>query len=407
MNRQMPRARRLRMHVRALAGAVAVAVLLASARPAMAETLTVEAQGVGATRQEAVAAGLVSALEQVTGVRLEAARRAQQSLSSVIDEGSARTTVSEGFQQEIRQASGGVVRSYQIHAVEEEGRGFLARLTVSVERFAAPGLPTQDRRRLVTMPPQNLAGAQPADVAALRDAITSYFVQTRRFAVLDRENEAAYRSEMALLRSADVPLAETVRIGQMLGADYMLLTKLRRLESFSNERTLPVTGERVVNAGTAIVLDFSILDVATRQIKWAGQAGVEAQGDVAAALAAGAAALGEKVTSGIFPLRVLQVTAGRYVTINQGGDTVRVGQTYTANFLGDEMFDPYTKEPLGRAETHVATIRVMRVDPKLSYGELIAGALPDGADLILRAEAPRSAAQSRPAPPPSPSKPRW
>lgn len=72
------------------------------------------------------------------------------------------------------------------------------------------------------------------------------------------------------------------------------------------------------------------------------------------AIRSAADAIGEKVISGIFPLRVIQVTAGTSVVINQGGDTVKVGDVYLANMLGDMMIDPYTKEPLGRAENPVS-----------------------------------------------------
>ena len=71
--------------------------------------------------------------------------------------------------------------------------------------------------------------------------------------------------------------------------------------------------------------------------------------------------------------------------INQGGDTLKVGQDFIANMVGEPVIDPYTKEPLGRAEIPIGTVRISRVDPKLSYGELVSGTLPEGdVEIILR-----------------------
>jgi hypothetical protein len=111
----------------------------------------------------------------------------------------------------------------------------------------------------------------------------------------------------------------------------------------------------------------------------------EVTGDREAAVRAAAAKIDEKVVNAIFPLRVIKIISPSDLVINQGGDTVKVGQRFLANRLGEPTTDPYTKEPLGRAEIPIGTVRISRVDPKLSYGELVSGTLPEGdADIILR-----------------------
>ena len=365
------------------------ALLLASATaiaPAHSETVVVEAQGDGSSRGNAISSALIAAVEQVSGLKIEANSSLRRELSSISNGRERASDLEEKQQVEVLRRTGGIVKSYEVVSVEKVGDGgFIALLHVSIERYSTPGLPTQDRRRIAVASPANLASADPAQLALMRDALNSYLVQTRRFAVVDRENETAYRKEIDLLKSADVPVAETVRIGQVIGADYILLSKVRQLEATSREVVLPITGERVTRNSAKLSSDFIIIEIASRQIKWSGQVVAEVMGDREAAVRAAAAEIGEKVVSAIFPLRVIQIIGRSSLVINQGGDTLKVGQDFLANMLAEPVIDPYTKEPLGRAEIPIGTVRISRVDPKLSYGELVSGTLPEGnMEIILR-----------------------
>lgn len=359
---------------------------MAAIAPACSETVVVEAQGNGSSRSNAVSSALIAAVEQVSGLKIEANSILRQELSSSANGLERAFDLTEKHQIEVLRQTGGIVKSYEVISVEDTGGGsFNALLRVSIERYSTPGLPTEDRRRIVVALPANLASADPAQLAVMRDALNSYLVQTRRFAVVDRESDTAYRQEIDLLKSADVPLAETVRIGQVIGADYVLLSKVRQLEATSHEQVLPITGTKVTRNSAKLSSDFIVIEIASRQIKWSGQVGAEVAGDREAVVRAAAAEIGEKVVNAIFPLRVIQIVDRRTFVINQGGDTIKVGQSFLANMLGEPTTDPYTKEPLGRAEIPIGTVRISRVDPKLSYGELVSGTLPEGdGDIILR-----------------------
>jgi hypothetical protein len=354
--------------------------------PARSETVVVEARGNGSSRSNAISSALIAGVEQVSGLKIETDSILRQELSS-ISNGNGRTVdLTETNQIEVFRQTGGIVKSYDVISVENVGDGsFDALLRVSIQRYSTPGLPTQERRRIVIALPANLASADPTRLALMRDALDSYLVQTRRFAVVDRENDTAYRKEIDLLKSADVPLTETVRIGQMIGADYILLSKVRQLEATSREQILPITGARVTRSSAKLSSDFIVIETASRQVKWSGHVVAEVAGDREAVIRAAAAEIGEKVVNAIFPLRVIQIVGRRTFVINQGGDTIKIGQGFLANMLGDPTTDPYTKEPLGRPEIPIGTVRISRVDPKLSYGELVSGTLPDGdVDIILR-----------------------
>jgi hypothetical protein len=261
-----------------------------------------------------------------------------------------------------------------------------ATLAVTIERYASPGLPTQDRRRIYAIPPIDLTRKSAESVVFFKDKLTAYLVQSRRFAVVDRENDQVFQKEMAVLRSADVPLSETVRIGQVIGADYIVIPKLRKLEQRDTRTLTPVTNETIIKRTAVMTLDYTLVDVATRQIKWTGSFDKQKVGSLEEIVLQSANDIGESILNSIFPLRVVQITEQGIVVINQGGDTLRAGQRLGMFRLGEEMIDPYTKEPIGRLETPVAQISVERVDPKMSYAKVMSGDARVDGDYILRKE---------------------
>jgi hypothetical protein len=109
--------------------------------------------------------------------------------------------------------------------------------------------------------------------------------------------------------------------------------------------------------------------------------------------------LGRQVTQSIYPLRLIAMTNPEELIINQGGVTVQQGERFRAMLLGEEMFDPHTRESLGRVERETGVIEVFRVDDRLSYARLVGGTLPPaGADVVLRVAPPAPPPPPRPAP---------
>lgn len=378
-----------------LVAAVTILAVLGLSGSATAETVTVTAQGSGANRAEAISAALVAAIEQVTGVKMQSDRQVSQTYLSVIDDQQEKASISESFQQNIKQSSGGIIKSYDIISVEPQQGAQIANLSVTIERYAPPGLPTQDRRRIYTVMPIDLSRKAGSNAALLMDKLNAYLVQSRRFAVLDRGNLGVYEKELNLLKSDQVPLAETVRIGQVIGADYIVVPKIRTFEQTETVETVQLTGQKIVRVTSLLNIDYVLVDVATRQIRWTGKVEKKQPAGLDALLAEAIDDLGESILNSIYPLRVIQVLDGGMVVINQGGETLKVNQALTAMQLGEQIIDPYTKEPLGQTETPVAEILVDRVDPKLSYGRIVSGKVSVSDDYILRKSRTAAAAQTK------------
>lgn len=68
----------------------------------------------------------------------------------------------------------------------------------------------------------------------------------------------------------------------------------------------------------------------------------------------------------IFPARVIDVIDQFKVVINRGAADVRKGQRFLIYAVGKELFDPETKESLGRLELVRGTGAVTHVQEKLA-----------------------------------------
>jgi curli biogenesis system outer membrane secretion channel CsgG len=374
---------------------LAAALWAAAPTFAMAEPVVVDAEGSGPTRDDAVAQALTEAIQQVTGLALASAQQMRTAMSGVSMQDGSTVALAEESQLETSRLSHGIVRSFRVIAVNQDGSGFTAHLSVAVEKFVPKGLGNDSRRRIAVAafggPPSTRGLGE-----MLRDRITAALTQARRFAVVDRANDGAYAQEMAVVENG--PLAERVRAGQVIGADYIVTGTIRQAGVSRSEQTIELTGEHVESASSAIEVDFQVMEIATRQVKWGDTVRFSAGGGALSGLVERAASrVTEEITQTIYPMRLIKFDDPTELIINQGGSGVQPGQRFRAMLLGEQLVDPYTKEPLGQSEKQIGVIEVQRVDSKVSYARLISGRLPPaGSEVVLRAGAasPSRAAHS-------------
>jgi curli biogenesis system outer membrane secretion channel CsgG len=373
-----------------LASLLALSLIFISA--ARAEVVTTEATGIGRSRAEAITQALVEAVQRVTGVRVDQSAQtglnqqvlqvdanANRSgpLSTINLDFSGTVKVSEGMDM-VASQSGGTVKTYTVLSSSSDSRGYTTvRLKVDVEKFRSVMPETANRIRIVVAAFQ---GLPPDQTAQLQDRLKVYFVQARRFSVLDRSENPQYASEMAFVTSAAANLSERIRFGQVLGADFILVGKItitKRREEVLN----PITMERSMRERASAEITYSLIEIATRQIQWSNivkLASLESGYENVARL------IGAQVSETLFPLRVVTSDDPANLTINQGGQSVVAGQRYRLVELGAEMTDPDTKESLGRRESDLGVVEITRVSQNVSSAKLISGNAKTSDNLILR-----------------------
>jgi hypothetical protein len=213
---------------------------------------------------------------------------------------------------------------------------------------------------------------------------------------------------MALVTGADAAPAERVRAGQVLGADYVVTGHIRvhpatttGAPEQTTYHTLELTGEVVSNTTPStlrtipgsLTADFEVIEIATRQIKFADQ--IVISGSAVDELAEKIAV---RITSAIFPPRLIEISDTTALIINQGGAGMRVGERFRIMKEGVELFDPYTHESLGRKEAEIGIVEIENVDDKVSYAKLISGTVSGEPDsLVLRPLASSQTNAAKPA----------
>ncbi len=369
---------------------VATLCLLLCIGAARAEPVEVMVDAEAASKEQAVSKGLVEALQQVTGVAIAATQQSRVALAAMARaDGSAAAQLTEASQAELMRQTNGIVRSYRILDVMElPGQLVVVHLSVVVEKFAPKGINNENRRRIaVTVFATGGAKTSPA-AERLQDQISASLTQARRFAVVDRSQDSAYVREMALVQGETAGVAERARVGQVIGADYIVTGKLRQTAGMHSERVIGLTGEVVsTNTAGSSEVDFQVIEIATRQIKWANT--VRFSGNNVNEIGA---KIADEITQTIYPMRLISFDDITNMIINQGGTSLHPGQRYQAMVMGEMMFDPYTHEALGQVEQVSGIVEIQRVDTKLSYAKLVSGKLPPAGgaavQIVLRPVAP-------------------
>ncbi len=409
---------------------------------ANAEIVVVQAKGYGDTYEQAVESALGDAVKQVNGASVATRSASPKAYAQVKDAQEIRTqgtadtslkketkeggilydTVTEntdtaksafdtttaesgkttleigvGSSNDVR--SQGKVKSYKVLSQECTDKRCEAVLEVSIEKFEYKSKTAKlERDSISVVATGRLRNSKTA--AQLRQAVTDKLVKSGRFTVLDRANEAELEKELGFLGSEKVSDQERARLGQALGADFMLILNLTQagVATKVKETHVDMTGEysREVSHSTSASMRYSLVESATRAVKWSDSMSFRSGGSQ---INAAMDKFLEKVVGDIGeivnPPKVVAVHNGK-VIINRGAGSAVPGQTYEIYSVGEALVDPDTGETLGATEENVATIKIVDVKPKLAYGEIVKGS----ADVIEKG----AIARMKAAPPAAPKK---
>jgi TolB-like protein len=364
------------------------------------ELKEVEVTGSGYTRQEAVYAALIEAVRQVNGVEVASETQTcfsykefSQSVDGVENQGAA---AENDVSKNIRSKAKGYIERYEILDSGQFGGHWDVTLLAYIPKYKTPGISPNSRRKIAILPfrATNLSyhfHGQSVPASMISKMFTQKMVteitQTRRFTVLDREYMEEFLSEKNMILSGDAPVSEQIKIGQLLGVDYLLIGTITNFEQKQKPYTIRITGETGINLSASFTADYRIVVMATRQIKWSDSVTVflgheeieqmvptldpdEIQQQM---LILGAKLIIHKAMENIYPIRIVEVQHTGDIVLNQGGVTLKQGEILDIYSLGEKIDDPYTKESLGSSELWVASVEISRVIPKMSYAKIIKG----------------------------------
>lgn len=215
----------------------------------------------------------------------------------------------------------------------------------------------------------------------LRKNLITDFVKTRKFAVLDREFGDQISAEKHSGEADRSEAGRTVKLGEEATADYVVSVAVKHFANAVSEQEMRTSGRKISKFKYDFSVVLQVIDVASRRVVFADTFDDSASGVVQASTPA-FDLWAEKAASGIssrgcnavlelvYPLKVVSITEGGDVIINEGSGRVATGESFEVYALGKALTDPDTGVEIGREETLKATIIVTRVLPKASYARI-------------------------------------
>lgn len=375
----------------------------------------VRALGYGVSANVAVQEALISALKQRKGVSINSVKAFENDISeyakSVNGESESSVSINKLMQSKVKEITTGIIHNYRIIETQEVAKNeWEAELEITFKKYRTPGISPHSRRKIAIMPFRALKNTYKINdkVYSAKETtrqfaqhLTNHITQSRRFTVLDREYMDEYLQEKNIILSSNASTDELTKIGEVLGADYVIVGKLGQASISKNSEYLDLIDETIVTRGAEFNIDYKIIVMPTRQIKWADTISISLNKETMRGLTAGnsdniihqkvmnyfAQIISDQLLANIFPLKVVN-TSNRLksITLNQGGKSIKVGDIFEVMALGEEIFDPYTRESLGRDEEQIAIARVTKVLPKLSKAKIIQGDIKDvrNGDIVRR-----------------------
>ena len=347
-------------------------------------------EGYGTTREDAVNSALVEAIGQLNGVKLKKVSNVIDNLVEIGD----KSLTSFQYSSKINKITQGMVNSYKIEEVEQIN-DHKYRAVVSIKKirtsykYSSPGLNPRKRRSLAVIPfrYKKVYSFDNIDISGsslthrLTQAIVTKITQTRKFTVLDRENSEYYNLEKNFLLSGNTDPVELARLGKRLGADYFIIGEILDFGIEKNVENISLTGKNFMQINGYATVNYRILNIPTQQIKWSDTIDINfnipknkkrAESIIAISCDKIAQVLVEEIIFNIYPPRIIEDN-GVSVILNMGGKFIHSGDIFEVYALGKKLYDPYTKEYLGRDEIYVGKIKITKVLPKISYAKIIEG----------------------------------
>ncbi|MGA2677808.1 MAG: CsgG/HfaB family protein [Sedimentisphaerales bacterium] len=371
------------------------------------DTILKQVQGQGQSKDDAIKNGLFQAVAQAKGIKVGSGDYSFGYRSASADINRTSTGKTVGFDAVSVQTSGtlqttdiaGLVKTYEVIDEKKLDDGtYQVTLKVWVynrvadktsrTRFAV--MPLRPEERSYSFINLVVPGEQLADKLAQK--ITTAITQTNKFAVLDRQHIQEYLNEQGVL-FLTAPIEEQARIGQVLGADYMLVGTITeanlRIKHTSSEAA---AGVNFKEYRADFAFDYRVIVASSRQVKFSDSVRLRLETDdikqlvtkweppdldyrelVDNLVAKAAAEVVNKLSDRLYPPRIASIEADGKVIIDQGGDRFVTGTLLDVFKADKQIADADTNEIIGSTEILVATICIDKVAPVLSYCSVVSG----------------------------------
>ena len=315
--------------------------------------VSVSVKGVGFNSKDAIKDGLLQAISQVNGLQMSSQSTSAMASFETVKDGNETFASSLSFQEKIKQSTKGIIQSWKIifTGKSQSGKMFEANLDVNVSKLQLSS--ELKRMRFVLSPIRILKNINDLSSAKrfatiFNSNLRSMLVKSNRFALLDRKNSKEVNKEIDVIKGANIRVEELAKLGNKVGADYIVISSLQKL----NKRTFrqKLMGETITSKELNTDLTISVIDIATSQIIFSDDMILSQGGENLSKFAKIISnRLSRKITDTFFPAKLIAFE-NKKITVDQGGSFFNKRYKYNIIKLGARVVDQTTNEFSGRIE---------------------------------------------------------
>jgi hypothetical protein len=368
-----------------------------------------EGKGVAPTREDAIKKAIFEAVAKAKGINVGSGKYQFDFESASADIERKPGGKEIGFDAVSIYAEGtststairALVKSYEV--LEEkrpDPNTWEVKLKVWIYDYQPPD--KNERLRIAVMPTRtssreyyfgNIALSDKEIEQKITHILNTKLTATNKFTILDRDYIEKFKKERNLLLSDDASLEEKAKLGNLLGADYILTSTLNEAYLSVKEKYLEAIGQKTYEHEAKFKMDYSLIGAATSQIKFSDSVTLWLQDDkdvrnlvpnwqddkidyrvlADELIKTATAPIADKITQGLYPVRIAKILPEGQIVINKGGKDIAESDIYEVLKEGTELFDYDTKESLGKIEEPVATIKITKVMSNFSYATIVQG----------------------------------
>ena len=344
----------------------------------------IDAKGKAANYEDALKKALKEAISKVNGVTLKTESVLETIDKSLTTNEGSSASLGRDLKEKISEKSGGSIKSFDILKEYEDANGLqVVEIRATVAKYKLSK--TANRKRMAIVPFRvNLneisifgkSGFDDADslIKFINQEFTNYFVQTRKFTILDREFDKEIASELMNLDKSE-KIEDQVKIGQKLFADYIIVGRLDFLVLKKIEKKF-LTSDKILKKEIG-TLNFSyrVIDVPTGQIKYSSKVALEVDikkqtQPIPYLFNLTAQKAGLEIMYAIYPILVEKIEDD-LLYLGQGGNQIKVDDNFTIYERTDSKIkDTYTGETLGNVEKVVGKATIVDSNAKFSVAQI-------------------------------------